>query len=263
MKREAPLLAYFGHHKAASRWFRFIVGDACEQLGLRWIYVHNPRQFESGLGRFVEEQRVDFLIHANANIEHLMEIRDQLRGFHVIRDPRDVAVSAYFSHLYSHTTSDFPRLVEHREKLQSASKDDGLLLELAFRREQFRAMAAWDYAMPNVLELKMEDAIQDPCDSFSRIFAFLGLLYGRPDSWSGGRSLPKLMPQQVAEIVDRNDFARKSGGRKPGEEDVHSHYRKGVPGDWRNHFTESHKEYFKRNFNDLLVQLDYERDDQW
>jgi hypothetical protein len=239
------------------------VGDACEQLGLRFVYVHNSRQFESGLKRFVEEKQVDFLIHANANIEHITELRGRLRGFHVIRDPRDIAVSAYFSHLHSHTTDDFPRLVAHREKLGSATKDDGLLLELEFRREQYRMMSAWDYGMPNVLELKMEDAILEPQSTFERVFAFLGLLDGHPGSWPGRNCLPKLSAGQVADIVRRNDFAHKSGGRKPGEEDVHSHYRKGVPGDWRNHFTVRHKDFFKRNYNDVLVKLGYERDDNW
>jgi hypothetical protein len=263
MRSETPLLAYFGHHKAASRWIRFIVGEACEQLGLRWIYVHNPRQFDADLKRFVEEKQVDFLIHANSKLEHLTSLSDQVRGFHVIRDPRDVAVSAYFSHLHSHTTDDFPRLVEHREKLRKATKEEGLLLEFEFLGEQHQALSTWDYHMPNVLELRMEEVIQAPHESFERIFAFLGLLDGRPDSWPDGVSLPKLTASQVAEIVERNDFAHKSGGRQPGEEDVQSHYRKGVPGDWRNHFTDKHKDYVKKNLNGLLVKLGYEIDDRW
>jgi len=265
MKPEVPLLAYFGHHKAASRWFRFVVGDACEQLGLRWAYVHNPRQFASGLKRYVEENQVDFLIHANANIEHLNGVLGGLRGFHVIRDPRDVAVSAYFSHLHSHTTDDFPRLVEHREKLRRATKDEGLLLEIEFRREEYRAMAEWDYSLPNVLELKMEQAVREPQQCFRRIFAFLGLVEGGPSRPEGYHNphLTKLTADKLSEIVDRNDFAKKTGGRKPGEEDVQSHYRKGVPGDWRNHFTEEHREYFQKNFNGLLMKLGYEKDDTW
>jgi hypothetical protein len=262
MKTERPLLAYFGHHKAASRWFRFVMGDACEQLGLRWVYVHHPRQFESDLKRFVEQKQVDFLIHANANIEHLTDMLGELRGFHVIRDPRDIAVSAYFSHLHSHTTNDFPRLIEHREKLRKATKREGLLLEFDFRREEYQAMAGWNYSLPNVLELKMEEAAREPHQTFGRIFAFLGLVNGQSPIYENPR-LPKLTPDKMLEIVDRNDFAHKAGGRKPGEEDVQSHYRKGVPGDWKNHFTEEHKDYFKKNFNDLLVQLGYEKDGNW
>jgi hypothetical protein len=262
MRRAAPLLAYFGHHKAASTWIKDIVQDACAQLGLRWVYVHSPKQYESGLKDLVERQQVDFLIHANAQLDHAKEILGRLRGFHVVRDPRDMAVSAYFSHLNSHPTDEFPMLVRDRAKLKETTKEEGLLLELS-RPYVYGAMSRWDYSLPNVLELRMEDMILDPQESFVRVFAFLGLVDGRPDSWPGGASLPKLTVVQVAEIVERNDFANKSGGRKPGEEDVQSHYRKGVPGDWRNHFTDKHKDYVKKNLNGLLVKLGYERDDRW
>jgi hypothetical protein len=124
-------------------------------------------------------------------------------------------------------------------------------------------MSAWDYSMPNVLELRMEDLIRDTRGSFSRIFAFLGLVEGHPDSWEGGTSRLQLTLDRVAEIVARNDFTEKTGGRRPGEEDIHSHYRKGVPGDWRNHLTDRHKEYIKKNFNGLLMKLGYENDNNW
>ena len=35
-----------------------------------------------------------------------------------------------------------------------------------------------------------------------------------------------------------------SGGRKPGEEDMNCHYRKGISGDWKNYFTKDIKEKF-------------------
>jgi hypothetical protein len=265
MNSHTPLLAYFGHHKAASSWIRDIVQEVSRELGLRCVYVHHPRQFEAGLKEFVEQKQVDFLIHANANIEHLTDVLGCLRGFHVIRDPRDVAVSAYFSHLHSHTTDDFPRLVNHREKLKSATKDEGLLLEFEFRREGYGAMSNWNYCQPNVLELKMEEMVLAPAPNFARIFAFLGLVEGDSNSAATYRNpdLPKLALHKLAEFVARNDFTRKADGRRPGEEEVTSHYRKGVPGDWKNHFTQEHKDYFKKNFNDVLVKLGYEKDENW
>ena len=67
----------------------------------------------------------------------------------------------------------------------------------------------------------------------------------------------------VPAIVDRHRFSRKAGGRERGVEDAHNHYRKGVAGDWRNHFEPVHVEYFKRNYNDLLLRLGYETDPHW
>ncbi len=65
-----------------------------------------------------------------------------------------------------------------------------------------------------------------------------------------------------------DEMVRKSSfefitGRKPGEINVKSFYRKGVSGDWRNHFSEEEKEKFKSMAGDLLIKLNYEHDNNW
>jgi len=67
----------------------------------------------------------------------------------------------------------------------------------------------------------------------------------------------------VREIVERYSFERLSGGRHKGQEDPRHHYRRGIPGDWRNHFTPLHVEYFKALYNPLLLKLGYEADVDW
>ena len=54
-----------------------------------------------------------------------------------------------------------------------------------------------------------------------------------------------------------------AGGRKEGDEDVKSHFRKGAPGDWINHFSADHKALFKSLYPDLVVKLGYEASDDW
>jgi hypothetical protein len=258
MKRDDPLLAYFGHHKAASDWIHNIAKDACRTMGLNYVYIHNARQFDFDLRSFVDREKIDFLTYANADLPDVKNCLDSIRGFHVVRDPRDITVSAYFSHLHSHSADDFPRLIGHREKLRRATKEEGLGLELEFERPNFDKMSRWDYSLPNVLELKMEQLIREPTEYFCRIFNFLALL-GEGESGSPR----KITRNAVAEIVDRYDFAKQSGGRKPGQEDARNHYRKGVPGDWKNHFGDEHKDWFKRNYNDLLLKLGYETSANW
>jgi hypothetical protein len=262
MSPQTPLLAYFGHHKAASDWIRSIVTDACEELGLRCAY--HRQEFGPDLKAFVERERADFLIYPNAIMENARDLLGQLRGFHVVRDPRDMAVSAYFSHLNSHPEVSFPHLVQHRQQLRNATKEEGLLMELA-RPFVFRCMSSWHYSLPNILELKMEQLVTEPQEGFRRIFAFLGLLEGDPEVLEGYRhSHPRrLTAERLREVVDRNDFVVKTDGRWPGQEDTKSHYRKGVPGDWKNHFSQRHRDYVKKNLNHLLVKLGYEKDDNW
>ena len=64
-------------------------------------------------------------------------------------------------------------------------------------------------------------------------------------------------------IVHRNRFEAKSLGRVPGVVDKNSHYRKGVAGDWRNHFTDKIKREFRERHGDLLIKLQYEESTDW
>jgi hypothetical protein len=40
-------------------------------------------------------------------------------------------------------------------------------------------------------------------------------------------------------------------------------FRKGQIGDWKNHYTEEHKQAFKRIAGDLLIEMGYEQDEAW
>ncbi len=166
-----------------------------------------------------------------------------------MRDPRDVVVSAYFSHLYSHPL--FGKLEEHRERLKSVPEDEGIMLEMENRKFQFQAMLDWDYEQPHVLELRMEDITTGASDEIPSIFRFLRL--GTDDG---------LTAERIDRIVAKRDF-KQMAGRPPGREDVTSHYRKGIAGDWLNHFTEDHVAYFKENYGELLILLGYESSNDW
>ena len=69
--------------------------------------------------------------------------------------------------------------------------------------------------------------------------------------------------ERLREVVEGAKFHRLSGGREPGDEDRASHWRKGIAGDWRNHFTEPVKTLFKERWGDDLIAAGYERDDLW
>jgi hypothetical protein len=260
MQSSAPVLAYFGHHKAGSTWIRLIAAAVCRELSLRYAYWHNEAQFGHDLASHLEREPVDFFTHANARGRSLN--LSQFRGFHVIRDPRDIIVSAYFSHRFSHGTDEWPALIPHRKKLQELPAAAGLQEEVLFSRRVMIDMGDWDYTLPNVLELRMEEMLVDPAASFEAIFRFLGLLEGaEPPPDVGPRA--GIQCQRLLAIVAEHDFQKLSGGRRPGQEDPRSHFRKGIPGDWQNHFTPEVKEFFKRQYPGLPAKLGYARDDDW
>lgn len=290
-----PLRAFFGHHKCATGFIDGILREICYHMGLTFKIAHGPFNFEEegSLPAFVDRWNVDVLAYTNADLRHAGDL-DLYRGFHVVRDPRDVLVSGYFSHRNSHSTKNWPELEAHRDALRACSKEEGLLLEMEFSRPFFEDMMRWDYDQPNVLEIKMEELTAAPTRHFVKIMAFLEML--SPDepqgvtsfvqdvtmrmnrlNQKGRRFMPGQMPMfpvprrrlhrisesGVARIVDMRSFKKLSGGRKKGQENVNSHYRKGVPGDWINHLSPVHVQRFKADYGDLLIRLGYESDTDW
>lgn len=66
----------------------------------------------------------------------------------------------------------------------------------------------------------------------------------------------------IEDLIERSSF-RFYAGRDRGNEDRKRFYRKGVAGDWKNHFTEEDKQVFKEVAGDMLIRLGYEKDMSW
>lgn len=289
------LWVVYGHHKCATGWITANIREMCFHLGLRHHIVHLPKHYAAygDLGAFVRARSTDVLFYTNATLEQAHTLPPH-RGLHVVRDPRDVLVSAYFSHLHSHPTEDWNALEPHRQALQSASKEEGLLLEMDFSRQQFDDMTAWNYDQEHILELQMETLTGSPVQEFARVADFFSWLDEREPvgvegtlqvmqlrlnrlNQKGRRFMPGNVPMfpvpqrrlqtmprsEMARIVRANSFENLSGGRSRGEENTRSHYRKGTPGDWKNHFTPAITQRFKERHGDLLLKLGYESDPHW
>ena len=285
---------YYGHHKCASTWIREVVEQVLREAGYAYGLVLDPqspagrgpltdytRTFErADLSAHVESLNLDVVSCITADDEQAASMGDA-KGFHVIRDPRDILVSGYFSHRNSHTTDGLPHYAAHREQLQALPKNEGLLLEMDFSSQCIDDLAGWTYDRPNVLEVKMEQLTDAPYEGFLEIFEFLDLM-----SWDGAYLMPDKVKHFLRVAVNRFSqrhpwlaplrskvdvtgemllgrvydlrFEKKTGGRKAGETNVKSHYRKGVAGDWINHFTEEHVAAFNERFGDVLIRTGYE-----
>jgi len=274
------LRVYFGHHKCMTTWVRHVLQRVCNELS--WNYV----EMNISGSEYVRRNKVDMLSYQDPDMEIVRTLEDFV-GFHIIRDPRDIVVSAYFSHLHSHATDNWPELSAYRAELQKLSKDDGLLLEMEFLRREFKQLYEWDYAQENVLELKMEDVVANPYDQIVRALLFieaaaentplrtrllaavasglrdLGYLYRIPSIVVPKYVLPKIPVEFLLGYIYEIRFSEMTKGRGRGMEDACSHYRKGVAGDWVNHFKPQHKEYFKKTYNDVLLKLGYESTSDW
>ncbi|MEU8080689.1 sulfotransferase domain-containing protein [Catellatospora citrea] len=286
------LLVYSGRHKAASSWSRAILREAAALLGLNMVTVIAPEQWASygSLAELVRQERVDLLSLTNIEQRDYATLPPR-RTVNVIRDPRDIVVSGYFSHRNTHGVHalgvTWHELIDHRRRLRELDVPDGLLEEIEFSGYFLDHMSTWDYHQPEVLELRMEDQISDQVAVWTQIFEHYGLLIPRravgewvrtaavrwrlaalraePDARLR-RALPAFtldrLPRSYPQLaVDHYTFTRLSDSdRRPGEVDEMNHYRNGVPGDWRNHFTERHRKAFRARYGDLAERLGYAAD---
>ncbi len=290
-----PLRMFFGHHKCATGWIDNILREILLHMGRSFKIVHQPYSFEKygTLGPLVEQENIQFLSYINTDLRYTHDLK-VYRAFHVVRDPRDIVVSAYFSHLHSLKAPDWDELNTLRDKLSGLSKEEGLFFELDYLKDQFRRMGEWDYNQDHILEIKMEELSADPLGKFQEILTFLEMfdpeertglglkmhnlrLKMNRLNHKGRRFMPGKMPifmvpkrpvhtfplSALEEVTENLSFKKMAGGRKKGEENIKSHYRKGVHGDWKNHLNDEHIAYFKLHYNDLLIKLGYEDDGNW
>jgi lipopolysaccharide transport system ATP-binding protein len=170
----------------------------------------------------------------------------QCAPFVVIRDLRDTLVSGYFSWRYSHRIEWYP-MEKCRRVLNSLNVEAGMIYMLhEFLPKPALMQESWLGSGTRLW--KLEDFMGDPATQTRELLNYLGI----PVDSAYAKTLS-----------DRHSFKRLSSGRSPGEEDAASHFRKGIAGDWRTHFTPEVTKQFKHLYNDLLVRAGYERDDNW
>ncbi|HEY1740385.1 MAG TPA: sulfotransferase domain-containing protein [Acidimicrobiia bacterium] len=275
--RRRPIGAYFGHHKCGTRWITEVVAQVCRESGLSNWSTLNAAPFADGtVVTWAERERIDVVSFTNADAHFLPPV-GEMRGFHVVRDPRDICVSAYYSHRYSHATKRWPQLESMREMFDEVGPAEGLAYEIDFLAPVFASMQAWDITRPDILELKFEDLVADDVDGLIRAFEFIGIGPGGRHPIDGDSrahvlgqkvrrrlglavSRRRLSRERFEAIIRANSFGAKAAGRAPGEVDVTSHYRSGTPGDWRTHFTDEHIARFKVAYPTLLAHLGYDED---
>jgi len=165
----------------------------------------------------------------------------------VIRDLRDTLVAAYF-HLRCSNKAEDDSIAHVRSVLTGTNVEDGLIyLMEEWLPQSAEIQRTWLAEREPVIRL--EDFMSAPAET---------LYYAFRRAWG-----LRLQTREARRLIRNNSFEQLTGGRPPGQEDLTSHYRKGIKGDWRNHFTPRVVEHFKRLYNDTLLLSGYEKSADW
>jgi hypothetical protein len=165
----------------------------------------------------------------------------------VYRDPRDMVVSHVFYATNMHAGHGMHRyynqtLSTMEERINAAIQgveEPGS--ELSPVHTKYAGFLGW-LEQSDVLCLRFEELIQDQDSTLGRLLEYL----------AGHGFSPQCDRSQAVKVLKSAIAPHKSGT-----------YRKGKPGNWREHFTDANKRIFKETSGDLLVRLNYESDNDW
>ncbi len=269
---------FFGHPKSASTFFGGLLSRIAIEMGKTYFYGQISMK---GKVELINRENPNFIISQNSSISSVKSLDRKFKAFHVIRDPRDIWVSSYFSYKKTHAIDGWKDLALIRKSILEKDFEEGMVETLRFNKKFFEHMENWEFGNDQILEIRYEDFIKEPGTWINEIIRFMELElshYSRFEPfWTflnrGSHSLgtykmirfPRkgITSSRLGNLNDEFSFQSFSKGRKKGQEDQNSHYRKGVSGDWKIVLTPSLRAHFNSEFPNLLTALQYEKDNLW
>ena len=265
-----PLAGALDSNAALRSWLERSVwardGDTDRQMAeiTRLLTDHFLTAAVAGTGKRIVGDKTPFL--RAGIVAEIASVHPSAKVIHIIRDGRDIAISAKH-HIWNRSTDEGG--IHDLEPEERAARDayradpeafasSGRSLFnpdwLAGTAEEWAEMTRTARADgrkllgDRYLELRYEDMQEDAEREVRAILEFLGA---------------DASPARAASCVEHASFERATKGRKPGDERPTQFLRMGIAGEWRKVFTERDREAFKAAAGDFLIELGYERDKAW
>lgn len=243
-------IIHCAHHRAGTAWFTLILRDIAKEYGLRFAQRErfSPVALEA-----------DITVDSHSSI-NLRELSNYV-GSHVVRDPRDMVVSAYFYHLMCREEWVYEPREEfsgrnYQEELNRLPQEEGLLLEMErMNASDFEEMRCWDYHNPNIVELKFENTVSAERETFEKLFKSYGFT---PEAVKTCGEIV-LRHNKGAALRRIERIQALAAVRSP----TPTHFRPHETKDWRSVFTKAHTARAKDLVGDLLIQTGYENSVNW
>jgi hypothetical protein len=248
VSNDRPSCLFFTTQKCASTYMTRCLKYLNKQhLGLysvdleSYIWGYTPHSVTP----YLQSRASDFFFHTGffyAPLHRFIPLPD-MRDYRVLlmlRDPRDVLVSHYYSLAYSHAApTDETRLhafLEHRKKTQEMSIDDHVI--------------SWSDHFFRLYDDYCRELVAPGIASYLSYEKFI------TDFPVWMRELGAALDIELS-ARDQEELWRLKGGDVPVKENKYTHVRKGTPGDYREKLKTSTQEYLTVKFRPILETLGY------
>ncbi len=240
---DRPTILHLTHQRAGSQWVYQVLVSA---LAGRAVARPLPRSAQI-LAQPILPGAVYPTVYATRQEVDALDIPGPQRRLFVMRDLRDTLVSSCLGMRHSHPDMNDPLVIEHVLALRARPIAEALRYEMHWQLRRIAAIQlSWcDSGVPVI---RFEELARDGERAFARLLGHCGV---------------ELTRRQLAALLAPASFEARSGGRSPGVEELGSHERKGIVGDWREHLRGDLLAEFKELFDDVLVETGYEAGTDW
>jgi lipopolysaccharide transport system ATP-binding protein len=238
-----PTVFHITHWKAGSQWIHRIL----HHLVYGRLVLPANLQQDQFLKWPIESGKVYPTVYVTKQQFDQVAVPAYHRRFVMIRDLRDTLVSWYFSIKVSHVMPN-DETARWRVALRDLDEEAGLL-DTMERWLPLSAAIQESWLTAGEPLLRYEDLLDNDLTILQRVLLDQCRL--------------RVTAEQLRDAVNANRFEKITGGRSRGQENINSHERKGIVGDWRNYFTGRIKREFKDRFGELLIATGYEKNQDW
>lgn len=248
-----PSIIHFALNKAATQYTRMILKQCAVENGMVPVSIHG----------YAFQTNFPYLDHLTAEemekYQHIFKPKgylysvfggmiegipdlDKYKTILMVRDPRDVLVSEYYSIVYSHPApakqgNKYERFVEERTNAVESTIDEYTVAEGdRVYDNMFRYKTLLIAKYPNIYLTKYEEMINDFRDWLNNLLDYCELNIGH---------------DSLTALVKKNECIR------PKDEDIHRHIRKGKSGDYKEKLKPETIENINKKFSPMLSIFNY------
>jgi hypothetical protein len=208
-----------------------------------WLSPVPTNRFSNSLDRLRNNKQF-LLSHApfSLEMEQLLKQRNCI-VFHVMRDPRDYAVS-----LLNYLRKS-KNMLFSEEYFQRADIDTQLyyvIIGTNWYNSTYTVVNAFSGWLTSPLSTVLQ---------FEKLIGPLGGIYSVEEQLEELRKIPAALKMPISDEQLLHLFTAVYGKGKT--------FHKGIVGSWKSYFNEEHKRVFKEQLGDLLISLGYEKDYDW
>jgi hypothetical protein len=236
-----PTAFHITHYKAGSQWIYQIL-KRCVRHRLVTPQLGAAHVLQST----VRGGRIYPTVYLTKEEFDAVDKPHDYAAFVILRDLRDTTVSGYFSLKHSH--NELPGIAACRQELWGRNLDEGLIWIIEnWTGVSARISQSW--AQSGEPWIRYEDLLAEDVTLLEKALL--------------GRCRLPIKQWKLHQAILACRFERLSGGRRPGQEDIFSHMRKGIANDWQRYFSPKVKVAFKERHGQALIACGYEKNNDW